>query len=417
MQYKLYKPPSRFSHPSTNNLPTFKHVGDKEPLMVNTLIQFGPNKGDISESEKQRLSSFMGEEGKSIEQNSPITTPPPNLNGQKRVTINIIYLNKFYRTYVPENQTNSTTNPKIAIVKAFAASNSSQISEAQLREELGKELEQSVSLILDELGRKDKSKQHITSTQPVPNGEELERLEGEENEGQTTERSQKESENSILSTREAITEQQPSSISSSTVPPLLVFSKTKEPIEVLPATSITTAQNKKEEENISTVTPGDNEEQKEEIATTIETQTEENIVESKSTTITIAQLYKNGEEKIESPIATTNAEEIQLTSTKNIKPEENELNKENQETPKEEENKGLVIEGSIIKSEKKTTTTTENWICRRRNSKYRISTFSRGTKSNRRTNKNNIRNITKHRKYSEYKRRRGRRNKRTTKNN
>jgi len=87
-----------------------------------------------------------------------------------------------------------------AIVKAFAASNSSQISEAQLREELGKELEQSVSLILDELGRKDKTTKHpVTSTtQSVP-AEELERLEGEE-EATTL---PKETENSVVSTREA----------------------------------------------------------------------------------------------------------------------------------------------------------------------------------------------------------------------
>lgn len=89
MQYKQYKPPSRFSHPSSNNLPSFKHpsvAGEaKEPLMVNTLIQvFGPEKGDETETEKQRLSTFVGET--SSEQNSP-TPPTELLNGQKRVTL------------------------------------------------------------------------------------------------------------------------------------------------------------------------------------------------------------------------------------------------------------------------------------------------------------------------------------------
>jgi hypothetical protein len=101
---------------------------------------------------------------------------------------------------------NTTSNPKIAIVKAYAASNSSQISETQLREELGKELEHSVSLILDELNRKDKLKHLVTSTQPsnINGREELERLDGEENETiSTTETLQEESENSIITTSEA----------------------------------------------------------------------------------------------------------------------------------------------------------------------------------------------------------------------
>uniref|UniRef100_A0A1I8BQ43 Uncharacterized protein n=1 Tax=Meloidogyne hapla TaxID=6305 RepID=A0A1I8BQ43_MELHA len=371
MQYKQYKPPSRFSHPSANNLPSFKHPstgetsGKEQPLMVNTLIQvFGPDKGDegkgISESEKQRLSTFVGEEGTSSEQNSP-TPPSQLLNGQKRVTLNVLQLKFcFSRTFVPANQANSTANPKIAIVKAFAASNSSQISEAQLREELGKELEQSVSLILDELGKKDKAKHPVTSTQSVPT-EELEKLEGEESEA-TTEKPLKEAENSVVSTREASNVQQASS--TTTVAPLVVFPKTKEPVEVAPATSVTTAANEEEKKEEATTSETKKEQKEEnEITITIETQTEENILETKSTTtIATAQIYKSAEkneaETIQ-PVATTNAEETPTTPTP-IKQETEEENKESLEKPTyptEEEKGGVTIEGSMI-FEKKTTSST-----------------------------------------------------------
>nr|CAD2169607.1 unnamed protein product [Meloidogyne enterolobii] len=366
MQYKQYKPPSRFSHPSSNNLPSFKHpsvAGEaKEPLMVNTLIQvFGPEKGDETETEKQRLSTFVGET--SSEQNSP-TPPTELLNGQKRVTLTR-QLDTLGRTFVPANQTISTANPKIAIVKAFAASNSSQISEAQLREELGKELEQSVSLILDELGRKDKTTKHpVTSTtQSVP-AEELERLEGEE-EATTL---PKETENSVVSTREATSLQ---TASTTTVAPLVVFPKTsKEPIEVVPATNVATTAETSEKEKKEEATVGikeENNDEENEITSTKETLTEENIVEIKSTTIATAQIYKSAEKKNEAetnlPVATTtNIIEESPTTPTIIKQEETkEENKENSEKPTyptEEEKGGVTLEGSLI-FDKKTTTPEE----------------------------------------------------------
>uniref|UniRef100_A0A915M466 ZP domain-containing protein n=1 Tax=Meloidogyne javanica TaxID=6303 RepID=A0A915M466_MELJA len=352
MQYKQYKPPSRFSHPSSNNLPSFKHpsvAGEaKEPLMVNTLIQvFGPEKGDETETEKQKLSTFVGET--SSEQNSP-TPPTELLNGQKRVTLTR-QLDTLGRTFVPANQTVSTANPKIAIVKAFAASNSSQISEAQLREELGKELEQSVSLILDELGRKDKTTKHpVTSTtQSVP-AEELERLEGEEE--ATT--SPKETENSVVSTREATSLQ---TASTTSVAPLVVFPKTsKEPIEVVPATNVaTTAETSEKEKKEEATTVGikeENNHEENEITSTKETLTEENIVEIKSTTIATAQIYKSAEKKNEAetnlPVATTTniIEESPTTPTIVKQEETKEENKENSEKPTyptEEEKGGALL--------------------------------------------------------------------------
>ncbi|CAK5060867.1 unnamed protein product [Meloidogyne enterolobii] len=360
MQYKQYKPPSRFSHPSSNNLPSFKHpsvAGEaKEPLMVNTLIQvFGPEKGDETETEKQRLSTFVGET--SSEQNSP-TPPTELLNGQKRVTLTR-QLDTFGRTFVPANQTVSTANPKIAIVKAFAASNSSQISEAQLREELGKELEQSVSLILDELGRKDKTtKRPVTlTTQSVP-AEELERLEGEENEATT---SPKETENSVVSTREATSVQ---TASTTSVAPLVVFPKTsKEPIEVAPATNVATtteASDKEKKDEATTVGIKEEHNQEEnEITSTKETLTEENIEEIKSTTIAPAQIYKSAEKKSEAetnlPVTTTiNIEESPTTPTIVKQEETKEETLEKPTYPTEEEKEGVTIEGSLI-FDKKTT--------------------------------------------------------------
>ena len=94
---------------------------------------------------------------------------------------------------------------------------------------------------------------------------------------------------------------------------MVVFSKTKEPIEVPPAANIATTTNEQEEKEslTSTSAVGIKEEQKEEIELATkasETQTEENIVEVKSTTISIAQIYKNSEEKTESHSnATTNS--------------------------------------------------------------------------------------------------------------
>nr|CAD2203409.1 unnamed protein product [Meloidogyne enterolobii] len=223
-------------------------------------------------------------------------------------------------TFVPANQTVSTANPKIAIVKAFAASNSSQISEAQLREELGKELEQSVSLILDELGRKDKTTKRpaTLTTQSVP-AEELERLEAEENEATT---SPKETENSVVSTREATSVQ---TASTTSVAPLVVFPKTsKEPIEVAPATNVATtteASDKEKKDEATTVEIKEEHNHEEnEITSTKETLSEENIEEIKSTTIAPAQIYKSAEKKSEAetnlPVTTTiNIEESPTTPT------------------------------------------------------------------------------------------------------
>uniref|UniRef100_A0A915MKJ1 Uncharacterized protein n=1 Tax=Meloidogyne javanica TaxID=6303 RepID=A0A915MKJ1_MELJA len=192
------------------------------------------------------------------------------------------------------------------------------------------------------------TKHPVTSTtQSIP-AEELERLEGEE-EATTL---PKETENSVVSTREATSLQ---TASTTTVAPLVVFPKTsKEPIEVIPATNVaTTAEASEKEKKEEATTVGNKEEhnhEENEITSTKETLTEENILEIKSTTIATAQIYKSAEKKSEAETnlpaaATTNNEESPTTPTIVKQEATDEETKEKPTYPTEEERGNREVPG------------------------------------------------------------------------
>uniref|UniRef100_A0A183CKM0 Myb-like domain-containing protein n=1 Tax=Globodera pallida TaxID=36090 RepID=A0A183CKM0_GLOPA len=148
-----------------NNDDNNKNNNDN-PLVINTLIQvFSRKQTAINDERREQLRPAIAlaevhsqTEVKHTPSRSPSTQPNAALdalNGEHRVTVTR-RLDTRKRTFLPEAAINPRATPgEIAFVKAFAATNASHLSEAELEEELDRELQQSVPLILEELGKAD----------------------------------------------------------------------------------------------------------------------------------------------------------------------------------------------------------------------------------------------------------------------